>query len=270
VLGVGRVEWKPFVRARKKALGQLAHRVLAAVLRTPAIERVFGEMPSRDVALEKLAAQMAKLRAARPVDRYWESFHAELEAICEVLLEKVLALEAGRFVATEVNLPAGATIPLGPNGERFPVYGRVDLVRIDRTDWVNARVDVVDFKTGKDDKLSAAKMGRDGSSLQLGIYLEAMRSVGAPQGRVHLLKPDGGDGGSLGMEELTEALACLEQLGRHLETGIYGALTADYSEYSPAGCAWPLAAASIPVQILKEKFAVTFGTEISSEEAANE
>jgi PD-(D/E)XK nuclease superfamily len=146
----------------------------------------------------------------------------------------------------------------------------VDLVRIDRTDWLNARVDVVDFKTGKDDKLSAAKMGRDGSSLQLGIYLEAMRSVGAPHGRVHLLKPDAGDGGSLGMEELPEALACLAQLGRHLETGVYGALTADFSEYSMFGCLWPLASAPVPAKILKEKFAVTFGVDAENAEGGDE
>jgi hypothetical protein len=175
------------------------------------------------------------------------------------LLEKVLSLEAGSFVATEVNLPAGATIPLGESGARLPVYGRVDLVRIDRTDWLNARVDVVDFKTGKDEKLSAAKMGRSGASLQLGIYLEAMRSVGAPRGRVHLFKPDAEDGGSLGMEELPEALTCLAQLGRHLETGIYGALTPDRSEFSRGGCAWPLACAPIPEQVLKQKFVATFG-----------
>jgi hypothetical protein len=213
---------------------------------------------------------VAKLRAARPADRYWESFHAELEAMCEILLEKVIGLEAGRFVATEVNLPQGSTIPVGAEGVRFPVYGRVDLVRIDRTDWLNARVDVVDFKTGKDDKLSAAKMGRDGSSLQLGIYLEAMRSVGAPHGRVHLLKPDAGDGGSLGMEELPEALASLARLGRHLETGVYGALTADYSEYSMFGCPWPLASAPVPAKILKEKFAVTFGVSAENAEAVDE
>jgi hypothetical protein len=268
VLGVRRVEWKPFTRARKKALGQLAHRVLANVLRTPAIERIFGEMPTRAVALEKLAAEMAKLRAARPADRYWESFHAELEAMCEVLLGKVMALDVGEYVATEVNLPTGATIPLGSTGARFPVYGRVDLVRIDRTDWRNARVDVVDFKTGKDDKLTTLKMGRTGASLQLGIYLEAMRSVGAPQGRVHLLKPDAGDGGSLGMEELPEALTCLAQLGRHLESGVYGALTADYSAYSPGGCPWPLASAPVPMQILREKFAVTFGIGMTEEREA--
>ncbi|WP_138223255.1 PD-(D/E)XK nuclease family protein [Nibricoccus aquaticus] len=270
VLGVKRVEWKPFVRARSKALGQLAHRVLAAVLRTPAVERVFGEMPTIDEAKAKLAAEMARLKAQRPADRYWESFHAELEAMCEILLEKVVALEAGKFVATEVNLPKGATIPVGADGARVTVYGRVDLVRIDRTDWVNARVDVVDFKTGKDDKLSAAKMGRDGSSLQLGIYLEAMRSVGAPHGRVHLLKPDAGDGGSLGMEELPEALACLAQLGRHLETGIYGALTEDFSEYSLFGCPWPLASAQVPEKILKEKFAVTFGVSAENAEGGDE
>jgi hypothetical protein len=270
VLGVKRVEWAPFVRVRNKALGQLAHRVLAAVLRTPAVERVFGEMPTLAEARVKLAAEMAKLRAERPADRYWESFHAELEAMCEILLEKVIALDAGNFVATEADLPAGATIPLGAEGERFPVYGRVDLLRIDRTEWRQARVDVVDFKTGKDAKLSAMKMGREGASLQLGIYLEAMRSVGAPHGRVHLLKPDAGDGGSVGMEELPEALACLEQLGRHLATGVYGALTADYSEYSPPGCPWPLASAPVPAKILKDKFEVTFGVSAVDAEGGDE
>ena len=270
VLAVKRVEWTPFVRARKKALGQLAHKVLAAVLSTAKVERIFSEMPAWNEARSRLAGEIAALRASRPADRYWESFHAELEAICEVLLEKVLALDAGHFVAAEVSLPAGATIPLGDAGGRFPVYGRVDLVRIDRTDWLHAKVDVVDFKTGQDAKLSAVKMGRDGSSLQLGIYLEAMRSVGAPHGRVHLLKPDAGDGGSLGMEELPEALACLAQLGRHLESGIYGALTTDYSEYSPSGCAWPLASASVPGKILKAKFAVTFGVSAESTEDGDE
>ncbi len=258
VLNAERIEWTPFVRVRKRALGQLAHRVLSRVLRTRAVERIFGEMPAEEEALRRLAEEMAKLRAARPADRYWESFHAELEAICEVLLGKVLALDAGRFVATEVNLPHGATIPLGPGG-RYPVYGRVDLVRIDRTDWLQARVDVVDFKTGVDRPLSAVRMAREGASLQLGIYLEAMRSVGAPHGRVHLLKPDASDGGSIGMEELPEALAGLVQLGRHLDTGVYGALTPEPSEYSPAGYAWPLAMAPVPEIVLRAKFAATFG-----------
>lgn len=267
VLQAERIEWKPFVRARKKALGQLAHRVLAKVLRTQAVERIFSEMPAEEDALRRLSEEMAKLREARPANRYWESFHAELEAMCEVLLRKVLALDAGRFVATEVDLPAGATIPLGPD-RRYPVYGRVDLVRIDRTDWLQARVDVVDFKTGQDKPLSAERMAREGASLQLGVYLEAMRSVGAPHGRVHLLKPDAGDGGSIGMEDLPVALSGLAQLGRHLDTGIYGALTPEPSEYSPPGYAWPLAIAPVAEVVLRAKFEATFGEPPEGEEGA--
>jgi hypothetical protein len=187
--------------------------------------------------------------------------------MCEVLLRKVLALDAGRFVATEVDLPAGATIPLGPD-RRYPVYGRVDLVRIDRTDWLQARVDVVDFKTGQDKPLSAERMAREGASLQLGVYLEAMRSVGAPHGRVHLLKPDAGDGGSIGMEDLPVALSGLAQIGRHLDTGIYGALTPEPSEYSPPGYAWPLAIAPVAEVVLRAKFEATFGEPPEGEEGA--
>jgi hypothetical protein len=262
VLGARRVGWAPFVRLRKKALGQLAHRLLAAVWRTPRVAGVFGEMPTAEEAHAKLQEEIAKLGAARPADVYWDSFHAELASICATLLDKVLALEAGPFVAAEVSLPPGATIPLDgaafAEAPRFPVFGRIDLVRLDRPEWSGARVDVIDFKTGSDAPLTATRMAR-GVSLQLGIYLEALRSVGATEGRVHLLKPAAEDGGSLAMCELPDALHALGQLKWHLETGVFGARTPEPSEFGAAGFAWPLACTPIARKILEEKFAGTYG-----------
>jgi hypothetical protein len=158
----------------------------------------------------------------------------------------------------ELALPSGTTVPLGPAGPRLEVYGRMDLALLDRTEWRGAAVDIIDFKTGADAKLTAARMGREGASLQLGVYLAAAESLGASSGRVWMIKPQENPV-SLDMAELPLALVKLEQLGRHLETGRYGALTAEQSEYSPAGYTWPLACAPIDEAVLRAKFAETFG-----------
>jgi len=259
VLGARRVAWEPLVRARRKAIGQRAHELLAAALRPAQADgRGFGEMPGPAEAEARLAELLAALRARWPADAYWDSFHAELSQICAALLDNVHRLpEAGGLVATEASLPRGASIPLG--AVRFPVEGRMDLVRLDRPGWAGARVDIIDFKTGGDLALSAARMARDGSSLQLGVYLAAALSLGAAAGRVWMVKPGQGEVACLGSEELGEALALLGRLERFVTTGIYGALTRDRSDYAPRGFAWPLACAPVPEATLKAKFARTFG-----------
>lgn len=260
VLGARRIDWVPFVRAHRRGLGQRAHEALATALRpvTATAGRAIGEMPPRKEAEARLSAVLVALRARWPADFYWDSFHAELSQVCAALLDNTYALsDAGRYVATEARLPNGANIPLG--GGRFPVTGRMDLVRLNQPDWLGARVDVIDFKTGGDLSLSAARMARDGSSLQLGVYLAAALSLGAAEGRVWMVKPGAGEAAALGADELDVALAMLGRLERFFATGVYGALTRDRSEYSPAGYSWPLACTPVPEAILQSKFAATFG-----------
>ncbi|MEO0054192.1 MAG: hypothetical protein RLZZ50_139, partial [Verrucomicrobiota bacterium] len=266
VLGAGRVAWEPLARARRKVLGQRAHELLAEALRpVQADARGFGEMPGLDESRARLAAALVELRANWPRDCYWDSFHAELARMCDVLLENVYALpDAGRYVATEARLPDGATVPLGSGA--FPVKGRMDLVRLDRPGWRGARVDVIDFKTGAEKTFSAKRMARDGASLQLGIYLAAVRSLGAAHGRVWMIKPEPGEVAAVGAEELDSALGMLGRLDRFLVTGVCGALTRDRSEYAPGGYAWPLACAPVPEAILRAKFAATFGDEGAADE----
>jgi len=257
VLRVKGVKRGPLTRARKKTLGQQTHRLLAEAFKGGALEGVFMTAPSRHEAAERLARLLAARRAAWPADRYWDSFHAELSDLARKLFERVFSLGIGRYVAVEADLPTGATIPIGGD-LRFPVYGRMDLVLLDRPAWDGAEVDIVDFKTGADPKLSAERMAACGASLQLGVYLAAIKSMGVAGGRVLMLKPDAGEAGALAVADLPVALALLTRLGQHLSTGRYGALTADRTEFTH-GFDWPLACAPVRHAVLAAKFAATFG-----------
>ena len=256
ILGVRQVSWRPLARERRKSLGQMAHRLLAQALSGPPADDGFTRKPARDEARDRLAARLAAWRAHWPRDRYWDSFHAELAEIARRLLEKTYALETGPFVAVEAPLPAGASVPLGGH-ELLAVHGRMDLAFLDRPAWSGAQVDIVDFKTGAVGALSAARMAR-GESLQLGVYLAAAASLGAAGGRVWMLKPEGGPAESLEMGELPAALQALEQIGRHVATGRYGALTPDRTDFT-RGFEWPLACTPVPHSVLARKFALTFG-----------
>jgi len=263
VLKAARVEWGPLMRSRKRSLGQLAHRVVAAALRGEVAEGVFFEKPARAEVDGRLKMELERFRAMWPADRFWDSFHAALEHTCGLLLENLFLLQTGRFMATELRLPAGVLVPLGMDGGNLAVTGRMDVVFRDRADWLGAEVVVVDFKTGSDPFLSAERMGKKGASLQLGVYLAAMRALGAQSGRVWMLKPEHGGVAVMEMSELDQALLPLDQIARHLASGHYGALTPDKSVHAPSGFTWPLACAPVPEAVLAEKFAATFGVTVA-------
>ena len=268
VLNVRRVEWRPLLRHRQRALGQLAHRVLAAALRGESAGGIFVRRPEAAVARARLLEELAGLRGGWPGDRYWDSFAAELGERAGALLGRFYELKGGPYLALEAVLPLGATIPVG--AERLGLRGRMDAVLLDRPEWGGAQVDVIDFKTGADKPLTAERLAK-GHSLQLGLYLAAVESLGAAGGRVWMLKSDAAPAG-VASAQLPEALApSLERLRRHLESGRFGALTADRDEYTH-GYDWPLACAPVPAAVLAKKFAVTFGgaDAASNEEAGDE
>jgi hypothetical protein len=255
VLRVRRVEWRGFARARGKAAGEIVHRVLASALRGAPVEGRFTQFPTVAVAEGALADELTRLRGRWPGDRYWDSFHLDVSWAARELLRGVYALPAAPFGAVEAKLPEGSTIPLG-RGRRAGVTGRMDLVLSDRPHWTDARVEIVDFKTGGDSGVSVRKMASSGASLQLGVYLAAAASAGAA-GNVWMLKPDERPT-RVATEELDAACGKLGIIGDHLETGLYGARTPDRTEFTH-GFEWPLACSPIAAAILDLKFAATFG-----------
>jgi hypothetical protein len=255
VLRVRRVGWGAFPRARRKSLGTWVHRVLAGALRGTPASGDFFRFPARTAAEARLASELGALRARWPSDSYWDSFHRDVSRAARELLGRVFELPAPRFAAVEVDIPEGATIPAGVAGP-VPVHGRMDLALSDRDQWTGSDMRIVDYKTGAGPMFSAKKMESTGASLQLGVYLHAVLSLGAT-GSVWMLKPEEMPK-ALGADALVRASAKLETLGAHLESGICGARTPDRGEFTH-GFEWPLACAPIPSATLEAKFAATFG-----------
>lgn len=268
VLGIKRVAWEPLVRIKPKIMGQLVHGLLAAALRSTEVSPTgFGPMPSPETAEKILQQKLAQLREQWPRDFYWDSFHAELAAMARELLAQALGCGAGDYVATELRLPSEAVLQLGDM--TLPVTGRMDLVRADRPQWQDANIEIVDFKTGGDAKLSAERMGRNAAGLQLGIYLAAAQSLKIAGGQVWMLKPRADGATPLELVDLPVALGQLERLQRMLTDGIYGALTPDRSNYGPGGLVWPLACPPVAQKVLARKYCATFGG-VETEEASDE
>jgi hypothetical protein len=85
-----------------------------------------------------------------------------------------------------------------------------------------------------------------------------------------MIKPDQTKPTYITDDELPLALTGLIQLGRHLVTGRYGALTADSTDFA-RGYAWPIACPPIPHAVLEQKFEITFGPAVADgEEVTNE
>ena len=268
VLGVERVDYEPFARALPLARGRWVHRFLARALKPAVIvSEGLGEMPSQEDATQKMADDLRHWQKQYPDNYYWKSFCEEVAAMSQGMLEQVYAMETGKYVATELNLPTAGKLNLGEPG--LVITGRMDLVITDQPMWKGATVDVIDFKTGGDDRLSAKKMGADGSSLQLGVYLECLRSLGVSAGRVWMHKQPAHNSASLEMEELPLALESLDRIRGMLETGRYGALTKEQSDYAHGRFVWPLACTPIPSAILKQKHEATLA-EFTTKEVGDE
>jgi len=263
VLGVQRIEFEPLVRTRRKVLGLQAHALLARALRPDGEVGQWGRLPAMAEAGRRLEDALADVRERLSPGEDGASFHAELAMLCRRLLRAVADVGGGEWGAVEWRLPEAAAITL-PGGP-LPVSGRLDFIRANQRDWRGADVDVFDFKTGGDAELSAARMARSGRSLQLGVYLAAMRTLGVAAGRVWMLKPVADGVSRLELAELGDALSCLDDLDTALATGVFGARTADRSPHAPPGFAWPLASVPVPRRVLDRKYALTYGREAAAD-----
>ena len=258
LLGLEAARRGPLERAMSLRRGQTAHRLLAEAVRPEGCRQgEWGAMREEADARARLERGLAAERARRPAGQwYWEAEHGRLEALCRALLTRFYANGEGDQVVVEAWLPEAAKLTLP--GWTIPLHGRIDVARADRPGWAGARVHLYDYKSGVAEKaLDAARMAAKAESLQLALYLDAVRSLGAAEARIWKLTAD--EATSLGLGELDAALADLPRLLRAMRVGRYGALTPDRNPYGgKLPWVWPLACAPIAERDLRAKYALTF------------
>ena len=250
---------EPLARALPLRRGQVAHRLLADAVRPAGCrDGEWGPLRPEAEARARLEAGLAGERVARAGgDWYWEAEHGRLEALCRGLLARFYATGEGDYAVVECWLPEAARLTLP--GWTIPVRGRMDVARADRPGWEGARVHVYDYKSGAAERaLDAARMAERAESLQLAIYLDAVRSLGAAGATIWKLTAE--EASPLGAEELDAALAGLPRLLDAMRAGRYGALTPDRNPHGGREpWPWPIACTPISARDLRAKHALTFG-----------
>ncbi len=249
---------EPLARALPLRRGQIAHRLLAnALLPAGCREGEWGALKSEDEARQTLENALAVERSRHPDSWYWQAEHGRLETLCRALLHRFYATGEGDYVVVECWLPEAARLTLP--GWTIPVRGRMDVARADRPEWPGARVHLSDYKSGSAEKsLDSGRMAARAESLQLAIYLDAVRSLGVASATVWKITAD--EASPLSTEELPAALAGLPPLMDAMLAGRYGALTPDRNPHGGREpWPWPLACTPIPARDLLAKYALTFG-----------
>ncbi|RKX31290.1 MAG: hypothetical protein DRP71_13660 [Verrucomicrobia bacterium] len=255
VLRLRRIPESSLERSRRKEMGSLVHRFLAAALRGDAGSGSIHPVSPAKLCRDRLDRLLSDFRPARPDDAYWQSFHLELAALSRSLLERILGLKPGVWLGAEYGLPKDARLPT-IHGD-LGVSGRFDLLVMDRSEWDGASATINDFKTGSDKPLNAARMGDRGQSLQLGVYLKAAMELGAAGAVVRMIQPEKEKDSSLADDTLEAIQPAFDRLGRQILSGRYGQLTPERNRFQ-YGFTGPLACVPIPYAVLEQKYGVTF------------
>lgn len=243
-----------------RSLGTWSHAWLARAL-NPGGGVQFVPAPEAGAAMAAVcgAAEAARDGAGaifREVGRelpiLWEAVWRRALWAARVMCEEALD-EPGGFLGTEWHLPEDCHIDVG-DGSVLRLRGRVDLIRSE-TPRFGGPVTVIDFKTGAELRLTPAEI-RDGRGLQVVLYGEAMRELGAEAVTLRIVRPEGGRvSRAIGRDQIAPQLRALCQMQ---DTGIFGVRGAMYDEfgYRPT---YPMATLPTPEDINDARWGLTHG-----------
>lgn len=162
------------------------------------------------------------------------------------------------FAVTETSF---RDVPVTPLASLL-IRGRWDLVLCDQAmevdkpqPFADSSILIIDYKTGKDLKISSIL--RDGTGIQLALYSHAALAWGAQRVDTAWVTPHtSGEVVHLPFEELEKIQPILSTVGRMVRNGIFGMrgeLRSEFAFRSPL----PLATLSIPQDVLEAKWKLT-------------
>ncbi len=230
--------------------------------------KVFPDKDSRGKAVlsasevTRTAVERACRALQKPAPPWWRWIWEQARSFA-VQFSDQLEVFRPRFslVATETSFRDVHFPPLA-----LYVRGRWDLVLCNQTPnrdeakpFSGLSVLVIDYKTGKDLKISS--MLRDGTGIQLALYASAALALGAQRVDAAWITPDtSGEVMHLPFEELEKIHPILLAIGRMILRGTFGMrgeLRSEFTFRRPM----PLATLSIPPNILEAKWKLTHGFE---------
>jgi hypothetical protein len=165
----------------------------------------------------------------------------------------VEGVEQWQYVVTEEQISGEIQTAKG----LLRLNGRMDLVLRDRPQWAESRVKIIDFKTGKREVPTLAKLA-NGEGLQFGAYLLLACNAVAGEVSVQCVSPRLAGKRLLTEDDIETArqgVALAAERQNTLRFGIGARMRAEYGRSETL----PLATLPIEPEIVKAKQALTFG-----------
>jgi len=250
-----------------QSLGTWAHEWLARAL-NPEKRRIFVPAPATGAALSAVGAAAEASRAGaavvfrsagRELPALWDAVWRRALWAARVMCEEALG-DGGGYLGTEWDLPEGCEVDLG-DGARLRLRGRVDLIRTETPNF-GGPVSVIDFKTGADVTLTPAEIEK-GKGLQVVLYGEALRELGASAVWLRIVRPTGG--GSAREISRQDVIGLLRSLSTMQDSGAFGVRGEMFSEfaYRPQ---FPMATLPVPADTNDGRWELTRGGRGRAEE----
>ncbi len=192
--------------------------------------------------------------AGRVVPGWWNAGWTEALWLAEEFAAKISALPDWPYLTAEWELPRGVEAKIS-DGHVLRLRGRIDLLLAQKPKLDGGKLWVLDYKTGRAEKLSASKLVR-GTGVQVALYALALHALGASDVGASLVRPGEPVEVELSPEKVLAASAVWEELCTMQDTGVFGMRGAVRPEFGFAS-QYPLATLEIELDVLEDKWKLT-------------
>jgi PD-(D/E)XK nuclease superfamily len=210
----------------------------------------------RCAALRRLCASVGKV-----VPDWWNSGWLNARYLARHLGAKIGGAKRWEWMATELAVGREGAVKIA-DGVELELHGQVDLVlaQNDALSFAGQKIWIVDYKTNSTRELKTSDLHDNlvkGTTLQLGLYAQAMRERGAAEVSVSIISLAVKNvGPQLSVVDLAPHTDVFADLAEMQCTGVFGMK----GEIRPAfgySASYPLATLQIDNDILEDKWALT-------------
>ena len=257
LLGVESRLGDSFVRAVHLVTGQLVHGWIAQLLRKQDTQDDLREAGRSGIAgLGNLVSAERMLLVRRlggtgEIGIWWETVLQRAEWLARQCLQAVAEVEPG--VGYLIEEPCRGSVETADG--KLDIVGRMDLVTLNKPDFKDAFVNIIDFKTGTAPPPSLSTLSRD-IGFQFAAYYLMAHALGAAGVEVGIIRPDVAKWDALTSGDLDDIRRETGRLARLQQMRVFGQNPPPASRDYETGEVLPLATVPIDADVLKAKHAL--------------